>query len=361
VVEAHTIERQRLGFYTQYVIAPWEDRLPATIEPDIKKAVETANSTPGIRIATSASVRKGTVGMGGAIHDTSGNTPGREPVTYSITVGTRTEQNPYTAELAAMAMAIRCLPPDLLGRRITIFTSNQGALLALSKPMHQSGQSSIGQVYDAVRNLRKGGNHVCIAWVPTQEEFILGGRAKESARQATRQEHSLRQQLQQAKSTTVNIEIAKQRGTKALPKGVGKFSKEMDAALPGKHTRTLYDTLKRREASILAQLRTGMARLNGYLHRVRAVESDQCECGQARETVKHFLFRCMRWDTLRTPILEQTETRRGNLSFYLGGKAPSDPDTWSPNMDAVRATIKFAIATGRLDMEVEQTTSNPQQ
>ena len=47
-------------------------------------------------------------------------------------------------------------------------------------------------------------------------------------------------------------------------------------------------------------------------------------------------------------MLAQTNTRRGNLSFYLGGKAPSDPETWTPNMETVRATIKFAIATGRL-------------
>ena len=53
-------------------------------------------------------------------------------------------------------------------------------------------------------------------------------------------------------------------------------------------------------------------------------------------------------------MLAQTVTRRSNLSFYLGGKAPADPETWTPNMDAVRATIKFAIATGRLDMDVEQ-------
>ena len=128
----------------------------------------------------------------------------------------------------------------------------------------------------------------------------------------------------------------------------------MDTALPGKHTRILYDSLKRRETNVLAQLRTKMARLNGYLHGIGAVESDQCQCSQARETVKHFLFRCARWDTYRTQILAQTDTRRCSLSFYLGGKAPSDPETWAPNMDAVRATIKFTIATGRLDMEVEQ-------
>jgi hypothetical protein len=59
-------------------------------------------------------------------------------------------------------------------------------------------------------------------------------------------------------------------------------------------------------------------------------------------------------------MLAQTDTRRGNLSFYLGGKAPSDPEKWTPNIDAVRATIKFAIATRRLDMEVEQATNSLQ-
>jgi len=28
-----------------------------------------------------------------------------------------------------------------------------------------------------------------------------------------------------------------------------------------------------------------MIRLNGYLHRIGAAELDQCDCGQARETV----------------------------------------------------------------------------
>jgi hypothetical protein len=53
-----------------------------------------------------------------------------------------------------------------------------------------------------------------------------------------------------------------------LPEGVGGYSKRLDKALPGKHTRTLYDALKRRESDILVQLRTGMARVNRYLHRI---------------------------------------------------------------------------------------------
>ena len=117
----------------------------------------------------------------------------------------------------------------------------------------------------------------------------------------------------------------------------------------GRHTRQLYDRLTRKEAAVLAQLRTGMARLNGYLYRINAAESDQCACGQARESVEHFPFRCTRWTGYRSEMLQCTDIHRSNMSFYLGGKSSSDNKNWTPNMEAVRATIRFAIATGRLE------------
>jgi hypothetical protein len=80
---------------------------------------------------------------------------------------------------------------------------------------------------------------------------------------------------------------------------MGKYTTEMDRALPGKHKKLLYDSFKCTEAIILAQLRTGMARLNEYLHRIGASESDQCACGQASESLKHFLFQCTQWDRQR--------------------------------------------------------------
>jgi hypothetical protein len=45
------------------------------------------------------------------------------------------------------------------------------------------------------------------------------------------------------------------------------------------------------------------------------------------------------------------DTKRGCLSFFLGGKAPLDPVMWAPNVIAVRATVKYAIATGRLKQD----------
>jgi hypothetical protein len=62
--------------------------------------------------------------------------------------------------------------------------------------------------------------------------------------------------------------------SKGLPENVGRHVKRVDAALPEKHTRQLYDRLSWKEASALAQLRTGMARLNGHLFRINVAQTD---------------------------------------------------------------------------------------
>ncbi|KZL81779.1 c6 zinc finger domain-containing protein, partial [Colletotrichum incanum] len=105
----------------------------------------------------------------------------------------------------------------------------------------------------------------------------------------------------------------------------------------------------------LTQLRTGMARLNWYLHQIGAAASEQYGCGQAAETVEHFFFRCTQWTAQCATMLQRTDTHRSNMSFYLCGKAASDPDDWSLCMDVVTETVKFAMATGRLDMQINQT------
>jgi hypothetical protein len=127
-------------------------------------------------------------------------------------------------------------------------------------------------------------------------------------------------------------EISLIQGDRSLSEGVGKHSKEVDTALPGKHTRALYNGFKKEKAGILAQLRTGMAKLNGYLHRIGAVGTDRCTCGQAKETVKHFLFGCSKWDQQRLQLFNLLGPRSGCLSFCLGGKSATDPasPTWFP-------------------------------
>ena len=76
----------------------------------------------------------------------------------------------------------------------------------------------------------------------------------------------------------------------ALPKDIGSYSRDVDVALPVKHTKEIYNTLNKNEASLLAQLRTGMVRIYSYLHRIGVFDTVRCDYGAAKEIVMYFLF-----------------------------------------------------------------------
>jgi hypothetical protein len=339
------IEMETLETINPFTLAPWEERVQ-TDTHEIPAAQTEAGGC--MQIAVSSSARNEVVGFGGAIQKQPPRYRKPKLKTFSVTLGARVEQNPYSGELAAMAHALNSLP-GLKQYRITLLTSNKAAALTLRNPRQQSGQEHICQVYKLIRRLRRHGNQINILWVPASEDNQLLGLAKEQARAATHEDATPQAQVPRMKSTTLNIARSQAATNKGLPENVGRHAKRVDAALPGKHTRQLYDQLSWKEASVLAQLRTGMARLNGYLYRINVAQTDQCPCGQARETVEHFLFRCRKWTAHRTELLQCTHTHRGNISFFLGGKSPSDDQNWTPNLEAVRASIRFAIATGRLD------------
>lgn len=273
----------------------------------------------------------------------------------AATLGTRDEQNPFTAELAAMSRALDALPLQLQYGNITILTRNKAATQAVSRPHHQSGQEDIRRIYATIGKLRSRGNSVSIRWIPTGTEGDLTRTAKGAAKRSANPQKLPVRSPYRAASTTLAAARKDQADCQTLPDEVGKYSKRIGTALPGKHTRRIYDALTAAQARVLAQLRTGMIRLNGYLWRIGAAPSNKCPCGQAVETADHFLFRCTRWTSQRVEMQQETGARTGSLSFHLGGKARTDADDWTPDMAAVQATIKHAIATARLD-EGRQTT-----
>jgi hypothetical protein len=144
--------------------------------------------------------------------------------------------------------------------------------------------------------------------------------AKVEAQRAARANRPPETPAYQARSTQIRLALARQRQQyqESRFEGVGRYSKAIDKALLGLHTRMLYDAVKRRESNVLAQLRTGMARINRYLHNIGAADMDMCDCGQAPETMEHFLFRCTRWDTQRESMRQVAQAKMGNLSFFVG-------------------------------------------
>lgn len=332
-----------------FAIAPWGKRAETISDGDLRIR-ELANANWAVRISMSSSAKNGLVGIGIAIRTPDPRTSETTFEQRSVTLGTREEQNPYTAELTAIANALRLLPTRMSQRTVAIFTSNKAALLTLRRPRQQSGQKAIVEICNTIQEMATRGNKTVVIWKSQQDDdpFELALRAKAAAQRSTLRGSEPQKRPYRARSTTLNNAKRKLLACRTLPEKAGAFSKKVDLALPGRHTRELYDKLSSQEASVLAQLRTGMARLNYYLHQIGSAPSAACACGHTRETVEHFLFRCPKWTSQRIEMLQCTSTKRGNLSYYLGGKARDDGDRWKPDLEAVKATIRYAIGTGRL-------------
>ncbi|EHK19849.1 uncharacterized protein TRIVIDRAFT_193271 [Trichoderma virens Gv29-8] len=328
-----------------FALKPWEKRVQAF---NYENATKQPEAEWDIRVAVSSSACNDVVGIGGVVRGTpfiDGDATSEE---FSFTLGLRTEQNPYSGELAAMSHALNLLP-NVSHRRIALLTTNKAVALSLRNPRQQSGQVYIRSIYKSFAKLWRNGNGLLVFWVPSSDENELLQLAKREARQATKEGATPTKRFPRMQSTTLNLEKKKLTSERHFPDGVGKHSKRVDAALPGQHTRQLYDNRPWIERNVLAQMRTDRTRLNNSMYRIHAATSRQCACGHEPETVAHFLFRCTQWEQHRTKMHQCTETNRGNLSFFLGGKSPLDGPDWQPNLKAVQATISFALATGRLE------------
>ncbi|KYG39773.1 hypothetical protein M433DRAFT_35427, partial [Acidomyces richmondensis BFW] len=153
-------------------------------------------------------------------------------------------------------------------RNIHIFSSDRGALQAICQPRDQSGQETIRQIYQGIRMLQVH-NHVQLAWSPVLG-FDLGQKAKQAAKIATEPNRTPQRRTPAALSTVINQQRTRQGAIDRQIEGVGQHLRQLDIAIPGPHTRKIYDSLNWKQASVLAQLRTGIARLNSYLYRIGA-------------------------------------------------------------------------------------------
>jgi len=119
----------------------------------------------------------------------------------------------------------------------------------------------------------------------------------------------------------------------------GESVRRVDVAWPGSHIRRMYDSLSRSEASILAQLRTGMTPLNVYLYLIGASQTSLCDCDEAAEPRQHFTSHCRKcpgsveeqqrslscpWGT-SSPILLQRHPLRWPVWYYYSPRCPFGP------------------------------------
>jgi hypothetical protein len=110
---------------------------------------------------------------------------------------------------------------------------------------------------------------------------------------------------------------------------------------------------------VLIQVRTRHCRLNQSLHRLKIVDTANCQCGEGEESVQHVLLHCPRWTAARAELQAAAGDRWGDVSYLLGGWGlkkhwetgePLDgpKEKWKPDLKVVKQTIRFLQYTGRL-------------
>ena len=102
---------EELETINPFTLAPWEKRVQTITDETAAEEVDAA-----VRVAVSSSARKGLVGIGGATQMATSARSKPKRRTFYATIGTRSQQNPYSGELAAMARALRAEPEELLIR-----------------------------------------------------------------------------------------------------------------------------------------------------------------------------------------------------------------------------------------------------
>ena len=194
------IEMEKPETINSFTLAPWEKRVRTSADEAADRQIAIGSA---VRIAVSSSARNELVRIGGAIQIQKSARAEPKVETFSYTLGARSEQNPYSGELAAMARALSSLP-KLRFQNVVLLTRNKAAVLTLKKPREQSGQEHLRRIYKCVRELRRDGNVMEILWSPVTEENELLTLAKGRAKEATRQEASPQTQIPRVQSTILN-------------------------------------------------------------------------------------------------------------------------------------------------------------
>ena len=311
-----------------FPLDPWQrslSELIATVGSDMHELHEAGHARLWLFI--SVSVRNGLVGAGLVVRVNQ-----VDIASSNRTVGSDDALNAHYAQLGVVLEAvsyIRTLLPRIQMSpwkiHITIVVNNPAVLLSLAKPHLQGGQALITLITEEIIQLSEMGAKVNLQ-PPTEEDNEHTARTHSLAREATVENSEVnpppwaRTQLRASALRWARANAKQHRKDNFQQSTTGQFTRQLDSAPPGPHTKMLYDCLNREKASLLAQLRTGHARLNGYLHRIGKSDSDLCECGIERETVQHFLLRCTRWNEQRRELIETAGPHFGNLPRTLGGR-----------------------------------------
>ncbi|CAP74126.1 Pc34g00010, partial [Penicillium rubens Wisconsin 54-1255] len=134
---------------------------------------------------------------------------------------------------------------------ITIVLNNPAVLFSLEKPHLQGGQALIILITEEIIQLSKMGAKVNLQ-PPTEEDNEHTARTHSLAREATVENSEVntppwaRTQLRASALRRARANAKQHRKDNFQQSTTGQFTRQLDSALPGPHTKMLYDCLKSR-------------------------------------------------------------------------------------------------------------------
>jgi ribonuclease HI len=254
----------------------------------------------------------------------------------------------------ALARFVNQQQDDQRPRKLVIFSDCQAAIQAVQDPKRSSGQHVLLSVYDHVRALRKLQETptfdtipVEIRWIPVHVGVPGNETADVEAKLAAKRggtdqlpagdsvANSIIQspgdRLASTTKRRVPRHIKEKWAQEWAKETTGKANRRLVKA-PDKMVLRLFESLSNPYTSILIQMRSMRIALNHFLFKIKAVELDECYCGEGSQTPRHILMQCPLYTDLRKTFLDKVratdlEIRPITMQMYHSRRPPA---TW-PN------------------------------
>jgi ribonuclease HI len=342
----------------------YEVKADIYIEPDRLTAVEQAADTSGTIIYTDGSGFEH--GIGAAAVMTKNGTV-VDSLRYYL--GSDTIHTVYEAEAVAVILALHLANKLKRKRSLTIGMDNQAVLMGLNNQRSKPSHYLLDKIHDSLEDLqvsqarlrnkvingyRKGKGRtrleddslgwiewklktycdVEFVWTPGHEGIEGNENADKEAKRAAQGESSPLPNLPpflRKKPLPTSISATRQvmkKRVKAAWKDEWSNSpryarmNKIDYSLPSNDYLEIIDQLRRNQASLLTQFRTGHIPLNEILHRIKKVESPNCpHCGAGvRESIFHYLLICPRYLIARRHLQAMLDRATLSIPFLLGAR-----------------------------------------
>lgn len=267
-------------------------------------------------------------------------------------LGTAREHTVYEGEGVGILLAITLMRRIRMGRGVTlnIGVDNQAAIQATQSSTSNSGHYIWDEIHKAAERIcrERPGMKITIRWTPGHEGILGNEAADVEAKNAAQGIITpcrdlpglLKSPLPISRSATKQNyrESLKKRADKSWKKSprYARFNTS-DISPPANKFHKATSTLRRKQASLLYQLKVGHVPLAKHLHRIKKSETPICPaCQEEVESVHHFIIRCPAHQHWRDVMRTEGGINTTSLDHLLG------------NNRLHKHLFKFIGRTGRL-------------